>query len=70
MLNVNCITFSWYDGFSTYYIDGDGKVVKHVADKMMPDSGQVSTSKNLANSLKLALIVGVIPRFSDINGFL
>ncbi|KAK9873638.1 hypothetical protein WA026_023423 [Henosepilachna vigintioctopunctata] len=29
---------TWYDGFSTFYVNGKGEVFKHVADKMMPDS--------------------------------
>lgn len=28
---------AWYDGFSTFYINNDGKVFKHVVDKMMPN---------------------------------
>ncbi|KAJ8931491.1 hypothetical protein NQ314_015562 [Rhamnusium bicolor] len=27
-------TESWYDGFSTFYVNSDGQVVKHVADKV------------------------------------
>ncbi|XP_001602244.1 uncharacterized protein LOC100114816 [Nasonia vitripennis] len=27
----------WYDGFSTFYVGDDGRIYKHVADKMMPD---------------------------------
>lgn len=26
--------FRWYDGFSTFYVNADGQVVKHVADKV------------------------------------
>lgn len=26
--------YSWYDGFSTFYLDNDGVVYKHVADKV------------------------------------
>ena len=25
---------SWYDGFSTFYVGGDGLVYKHVADSV------------------------------------
>lgn len=32
---------TWIDGFSTYYVMGDGLVHKHVADKMMPDREQM-----------------------------
>ncbi|XP_055683170.1 uncharacterized protein C6orf136 homolog [Lutzomyia longipalpis] len=31
---------SWYDGFSTFYIGNDGLIIKHVADKMMPDDSR------------------------------
>lgn len=26
--------FSWYDGFSTFYVNDQGQIVKHVADKV------------------------------------
>ncbi|CAB3367881.1 Hypothetical predicted protein [Cloeon dipterum] len=55
---------AWYDGFSTFYVGGDGTIYKHVADKMMPDD-----DKNLNNSrktsglaAKLALVVGLVPK--------
>ncbi|CAG9859188.1 unnamed protein product [Phyllotreta striolata] len=62
-------TDSWYDGFSTFYVGSEGSVVKHVADKMMPDSDRVSdpVPKSLENAAKIALIVGIIPKFSDLN---
>ncbi|XP_066582560.1 uncharacterized protein [Prorops nasuta] len=44
----------WYDGFSTYYVGSDGKVYKHVVDKMMPDDNPVIDSK-AAIAPKLAL---------------
>lgn len=28
-------TDSWYDGFSTFYVNSDGVIVKHVADKVL-----------------------------------
>ncbi|XP_015431548.1 PREDICTED: uncharacterized protein LOC107187874 [Dufourea novaeangliae] len=34
-------TKAWYDGFSTFYVNNDGKIFKHVADKMMPDQDEV-----------------------------
>lgn len=38
--------------------------------QMMPDSDQVTESKDIAaGTVKLALIVGIIPRFSEFNGF-
>lgn len=62
-------TESWYDGFSTFYVNSEGQVVKHVADKMMPDSDHVTDrdAKPLVSAAKLALIVGIIPKFSDLN---
>ncbi|XP_017784546.1 PREDICTED: uncharacterized protein C6orf136 homolog [Nicrophorus vespilloides] len=58
---------NWYDGFSSFYVNGDGQIVKHVADKMMPDSDSIDQSvKAPIDSAKLALIVGVLPRFSDL----
>lgn len=47
--------FRWYDGFSTYYINGDGKVYKHVADKVMPDQDIVAKKDDLHIAPKLAL---------------
>lgn len=26
--------FRWYDGFSTFYVNGDGLIIKHIADKV------------------------------------
>lgn len=34
---------AWYDGFSTFYVNNDGKIFKHVVDKLMPDQEQVKT---------------------------
>ncbi|XP_044730180.1 uncharacterized protein LOC123293426 [Chrysoperla carnea] len=53
----------WYDGFSTFYVGGDGFVHKHVADKMMPDSDNVS-EQNAASTVatKLALFWGLLPQ--------
>ncbi|XP_063705074.1 uncharacterized protein C6orf136 homolog [Culicoides brevitarsis] len=28
---------TWYDGFSTFFVGADGKIYKHIADKVMPD---------------------------------
>lgn len=59
---------TWYDGFSTLYVNGEGHVVKHVADKMMPDSDTVTSQDKLSgvDAAKLALIVGVMPDFNSI----
>lgn len=45
----------WYDGFSTYYVNGNGKVYKHVADKVMPDQDVVAKKDDLNIAPKLAL---------------
>lgn len=65
-------TDAWYDGFSTFYVNDEGKVYKHVADKMMPDMDRepVAARTSSIDTAKLALIVGIIPRFSDLNSLL
>ncbi|XP_066149305.1 uncharacterized protein C6orf136 [Euwallacea fornicatus] len=61
---------AWYDGFSTFYINAEGKIVRHIANKMMPDSDSVTEERSTDfNSTKLALMVSVIPRFSEIGLF-
>ncbi|XP_066260839.1 uncharacterized protein C6orf136 homolog [Euwallacea similis] len=61
---------AWHDGFSTFYVNAEGKIVRHVADKMMPDSDSVTEERSTdLNSAKLALMVSVIPRFSEIGLF-
>ncbi|KAF5305498.1 hypothetical protein FQA39_LY01589 [Lamprigera yunnana] len=63
---------TWYDGFSTFHVSGEGLIYKHVADKMMPDMDreQVTLRTSPIATAKLALIVGIIPRFSEINSIL
>lgn len=63
---------TWYDGFSTFYVNGQGEIYKHVADKMMPDMDreQVSLRTSPIDAAKLALIVGIIPKVSEINSIL
>ncbi|KAJ8921948.1 hypothetical protein NQ315_008582 [Exocentrus adspersus] len=61
---------SWYDGFSTFYVNSEGKVIKHVADKMMPDSDSVAEPSKQPlgiDTAKLALIIGILPKFSDLG---
>jgi hypothetical protein len=46
----------WYDGFSTFYIGGDGLVYRHVADKVrnnikMQDLGVLRILTNKTNKL-------------------
>lgn len=62
-------TETWYDGFSTFYVNGDGKIIQHTADKMMPDMDleQARDRVTPIDAAKLALIVGILPRFADIN---
>ncbi|CAH0558838.1 unnamed protein product [Brassicogethes aeneus] len=58
---------AWYDGFSTFHVNSEGQVVKHVADKMMPDSDRDvrEPERNpVIDASKLALIVGIIPKVS------
>lgn len=51
----------WYDGFSTFYVGGNGLVYKHVADKMMPDQDETLASKGqTAVAAKLALFLGLL----------
>ncbi|KAK2582441.1 hypothetical protein KPH14_004751 [Odynerus spinipes] len=49
----------WYDGFSTYYVDANGKVYKHVVDKMMPDQDHLYEKEKTPVVTKLAMFVGL-----------
>lgn len=49
----------WYDGFSTFYVDGNGKIYKHVADKMMPDKDQLLEKEKTPVVTKLAMFAGL-----------
>ncbi|XP_033349463.1 uncharacterized protein LOC117233336 [Bombus vosnesenskii] len=51
-------TPSWYDGFSTFYVNNDGKVFKHVVDKTMPDQNVTEKFKSPIDA-KLALFVAL-----------
>ncbi|XP_075226348.1 uncharacterized protein LOC142327313 isoform X2 [Lycorma delicatula] len=53
---------SWYDGFSVFYVGGDGKVYKHIADKMQPDNDQQEVIQKTPLAAKLALLLGIAPR--------
>nr|AEE61788.1 unknown [Dendroctonus ponderosae] len=61
---------NWYDGYSTFIVNADGKITKHIADKMMPDSDSVVSENSNLNAAKLALMVTVVPRVSDIALFM
>ncbi|XP_060523560.1 uncharacterized protein C6orf136 homolog [Cylas formicarius] len=56
---------NWYDGFSVFYVNSDGVIFKHVAEKMMPDDDRLQSPAGPMGmgAAKLALIVGVIPSF-------
>lgn len=43
---------TWYDGFSIYFIGEDGKVIKHIVDKVMPDEDVCAA--NIRNPSPLA----------------
>ena len=53
--------YRWYDGFSTFYVGNDGKIFKHVADKMMPDQDTVipKTKLDVAAKLAASMFVGI-----------
>jgi len=50
--NLDKAADSWYDGYSTFYVDDDNMIYKHRADKVMPDEDQVSVKKQLAEKLQ------------------
>ncbi|KAK9737283.1 Glypican [Popillia japonica] len=70
---VGHLKYAWFDGFSTFYVNGEGKVYKHVADKMMPDSDRevikpspIDTAEISVNCSELVLDdVGVDPSSVD-----
>ncbi|XP_042863275.1 uncharacterized protein LOC122247764 [Penaeus japonicus] len=61
---------NWYDGFSTFYVGGDGLVYRHVADSMMPDEEQLVQKGPLAT--KMALLLGLThrPNLGDANSMM
>ncbi|CAD5210202.1 unnamed protein product [Bursaphelenchus xylophilus] len=38
----------WFDGYSTFFVDGNGKVFKLKLQKVMPDDNYMQTSKRIA----------------------
>ncbi|XP_076282062.1 uncharacterized protein C6orf136 homolog isoform X2 [Lasioglossum baleicum] len=50
----------WYDGFSTFYVNNDGKVFRHVADKMMPDQSNLMEKLKTPVAAKLALFLPLL----------
>lgn len=60
---------SWIDGFSTMYVGNDGKIFKHVADRVMPDRNTETIEKTkilspLGAIPKMLLFVGLAPDIS------
>ncbi|CAK9812915.1 Uncharacterized protein C6orf136 homolog [Anthophora quadrimaculata] len=55
---------SWYDGFSTFYVNNDSKIFKHIVDKMMPDQDTKEKVKPPIET-KLALFTALL----DLNSF-
>lgn len=53
---------SWYDGFSTFYVGGDGLVYKHVADSMMPDEEHHILVDKGPLAAKMAALLGLVHR--------
>lgn len=56
------LVFRWIDGFSTFYVNSDGLIVRHIADKVMPDEDKEPSSiekvvDKLGQVPKLALFV-------------
>ncbi|CAH1402573.1 unnamed protein product [Nezara viridula] len=59
----------WYDGFSTFYVGGDGLIAKHVVDKVMPDDeGLIDKTKDSLRT-KLALLFGLPFSGPQLSGF-
>jgi len=57
--------FRWYDGFSIFYINANGKVYKHIADKMMPDQDIITKKEDLRIASKLALFTNLANIFGS-----
>ncbi|XP_024876195.1 uncharacterized protein LOC112457409 isoform X1 [Temnothorax curvispinosus] len=53
----------WYDGFFTLMLNG--KVYKHIADKMMPNQDTATKKKDMRMAGKLALFTGFVSIFSN-----
>lgn len=67
---LNDFIRSWIDGFSTMYVGSDGKIFKHVADRVMPDQNIEEVEKEkilspLGAIPKMALFVGLSPDISS-----
>ncbi|XP_011871807.1 PREDICTED: uncharacterized protein LOC105564200 [Vollenhovia emeryi] len=62
---INTNQAAWYDGFSTFYVNADGKIYKHIADKMMPDQDTATKKEDLRMAPKLALFTGLANVFGN-----
>lgn len=49
----------WIDGFSTFYVNQDGFIIRHIADKVMPDE-----DKKLNPIEKVVDKLGQIPKLA------
>lgn len=49
----------WYDGFSTFYLNNDGKIFKHIVDKTMPDQN-IEEKIKMPVEAKLALFIALL----------
>lgn len=66
------LIYRWYDGFSTFYVGGDGLVQKHIVDKVMPDQDTIIDDTEKAPiAAKIALLIGLLPRnyLSDVSPY-
>ncbi|KAI1294212.1 Uncharacterized protein HDE_06105 [Halotydeus destructor] len=52
----------WIDGFSVFYLNHDGKIGKHVAEKIMPDDEKSTDKSPLKMAAKLGLLFGLMPQ--------
>ncbi|XP_022203710.2 uncharacterized protein LOC111060353 [Nilaparvata lugens] len=58
---------TWYDGFSVFYVNGEGKIYKHVLDKMQPDDDKEELVHKTPLAAKLGLLLGLTPRSSSLS---
>lgn len=54
--------YRWIDGFSTFYVNNEGLIVRHIADKIMSDEDkELNSIEKIVDELsripKLALIL-------------
>jgi len=44
--NMNKVAPTWYDGYSTFYVDNDNLIYKHIADRRKPDKDKEALAAN------------------------